>query len=31
MNIKVPLIDGRRILNPERFEEYIGIGRYCSD
>jgi len=31
MNIKIPLIDGRRILNPERFKEYIGIGRYCSD
>jgi len=31
MNIKVPLVDGRRILNPEKLEKYIGIGRYCSD
>jgi len=31
MNIKVPLIDGRRILDPEKFEKYIGIGRCCSD
>jgi len=28
MNIRVPVIDGRRILNPERLEEYIGIGKY---
>jgi len=31
MNIKIPVIDGRRILNPEKFEKYIGIGRYCDD
>ncbi|MGC9047016.1 MAG: hypothetical protein ACP5IC_02790 [Minisyncoccia bacterium] len=28
MNIKVLVIDGRRILNPDKFENYIGIGRY---
>ncbi len=28
MNIKIPVIDGRRILNPNKFENYIGIGRY---
>jgi len=31
MNIKIPIIDGRRILNPEKFERFIGIGRYCDD
>jgi UDPglucose 6-dehydrogenase len=28
MNLKIPVIDGRRILNPDKFEKYIGIGRY---
>ncbi len=28
MNIKIPVIDGRRILSPDKFEKYIGIGRY---
>jgi len=31
MHIKIPLIDGRRILDPEKFEKYVGIGRYCGD
>jgi len=31
MNIKKPIIDGRRILNPEKFEKYTGIGRFCGD
>jgi len=31
MNIKIPIIDGRRILNPEKFERFIGIGRYGDD
>ncbi|MEM3431642.1 MAG: nucleotide sugar dehydrogenase, partial [Candidatus Micrarchaeia archaeon] len=28
MNIEKPVIDGRRILDPSKFKEYIGVGRY---
>jgi len=31
MNIRIPIIDGRRILNPEKFKKYTGIGRFCGD
>ena len=31
MDLKIPVIDGRRILNHEKFEKYVGIGRYYGD
>jgi len=31
MDLKIPVIDGRRILNPEKFEKYAGIGRHYGD
>jgi len=31
MDLKIPVIDGRRILNPEKFEKYVGIGMYYGD
>lgn len=30
LNIKIPVIDGRRILNPTKIPNYIGIGMYCE-
>lgn len=31
MDINIPVIDGRRILDPEKFKDYIGVGRYYGD
>ena len=31
MDLKIPIIDGRRILNPKKFEKYAGIGRHYGD
>ena len=31
MDLKIPVIVGKRILNPEKFENYVGIGRYYGD
>jgi len=31
MNIRIPIIDGCRIFNPEKFKKYTRIGGFCGD
>lgn len=31
MDVRIPVIDGRRILDPEKIKDYIGVGKYYGD